>query len=59
MYYADKGRVIIAVNVDQKSAAANECLEAYPANFRIAYDPDAKLAREYGVEAMPSSDGCG
>jgi thiol-disulfide isomerase/thioredoxin len=53
--YADEGLVIIAVNVDKKTAAANEFLEAYPANFRIAYDPDAILAREYGVEAMPST----
>ena len=53
--YADKGLVIIAVNVDKKIAAANEFLEAYPADFRIAYDPEAKLAREHGVEAMPTT----
>ena len=53
--YVDDGLLIIAVNVDTDPAAASAFLEEYPAQFRIIYDPDAKLAREYGVVAMPSS----
>ncbi len=53
--YADDGLVIIAVNVDADPAAASAFLEEYPAQFRIINDPDADLAREYGVVAMPSS----
>jgi thiol-disulfide isomerase/thioredoxin len=53
--YADNGLVIIAVNVDTDPAAANAFLEEYPAQFQVINDPDADLAREYGVVAMPSS----
>ena len=53
--YADRGLVIIAVNVDKKIAEAEKFLEQYPAKFRVAYDPDASLAREHAVQAMPSS----
>ncbi len=53
--YADDGLVIIAGNVDTDPAAASAFLEEYPAQFRIIYDADAELAREYGVVAMPSS----
>jgi peroxiredoxin len=53
--YSDDGLVIIAVNVDADPAAASAFLEEYPAQFRIINDPDADLAREYGVVAMPSS----
>lgn len=53
--YADRGLVIIAVNVDRKTEEAEKFLESYPADFKITYDPDASLAREYGVETMPST----
>ncbi len=53
--YADDGLVIIAANVDSDPAAASAFLEEYPPQFRIINDPDAELAREYGVVVMPSS----
>jgi len=53
--YADRGLVIIAVNVDKKITEAEKFLERYPADFRIAYDPEPSLAREYGVETLPST----
>ena len=34
---------------------ATEFLEEYPAEFGIYFDPEATLATEYEVEAMPSS----
>ena len=53
--YADRGLVIIAVNLDRNSADAERFLEQYPAAFRIVSDPDANLAKEFGIAVMPSS----
>ena len=53
--YADDGLVIVAVNLDKDRAAADAFLAEIPANFQIEFDPEASIAREYGVEAMPSS----
>ena len=53
--YGDKGLVIIAVNLDKDRPAADAFLAETPANFEIEFDPKAAIAREYGVEAMPSS----
>ena len=53
--YQDEGLRIIAVNLDRDSADAERFLAAYPHNFRIAYDPDGNVAKEYGVVGMPSS----
>ena len=53
--YADQGLVVIAVNLDRDRADADAFLADVPANFEILFDPDASLAREFGVEAMPNS----
>lgn len=53
--YHDDGLVIVAVNVDNDPAAANRFLTDYPARFRVHFDEDKSLAREYEVVAMPSS----
>ena len=53
--YAEKGLVIIGVNLDADVEDAKGFLADYPAEFRIHFDTDAVLAEEYGVEAMPSS----
>lgn len=53
--YSDQGLVVIGVNVDKDPADAAEFLEAYPASFSIHYDSSGSLAREFGVQAMPSS----
>lgn len=53
--YGDEGLVIVAVNLDNEALDAAKFLQAYPAEFKIAYDPERNLARDYGVEAMPSS----
>ena len=53
--YADDGLVIVAVNLDKDRAAADAFLAEIPADFEIEFDPEATIAREYGVEAMPSS----
>lgn len=53
--YAEDGLVIVAVNLDKDRSAADAFLAEVPARFEIRFDPDASMAREFGVEAMPSS----
>lgn len=53
--YADRGLVIIGVNVDRDGAEAERFLREIPANFRIVYDPAGALATRYDVPGMPSS----
>ena len=53
--YSDRGLVIVAVNLDKERADADAFLAETPADFDVVYDPEAKLAREYGVRGMPSS----
>ena len=53
--YGDDGLVIIAVNLDNQASDAEAFLQRYPAEFSIYYDHERQLARQYGVEAMPSS----
>ena len=53
--YADDGLVVIAVNLDNKASDAEAFLQQYPAEFSVYYDHERQLARQYGVEAMPSS----
>lgn len=53
--YRGDGLVIIAVNLDRNAEDAARFLAKYPAKFEIIYDPEGALAKEYGVEVMPSS----
>ncbi len=53
--YGDDGLVIVGVNLDRQRSDAEAFLAEYPADFEIVYDADASMAREYGVQAMPSS----
>jgi len=53
--YAHDGLVIIGVNLDQEPESAAEFLQEYPARFQISYDASGTLAREFNVQAMPSS----
>lgn len=53
--YADKGLVVVAVNVDRERTDAEGFLEEVPAKFEIVYDPNGDLAAQYQVPGMPSS----
>jgi thiol-disulfide isomerase/thioredoxin len=50
-----QGLVVIAVNLDRDRKLAARFLEQMPAEFRIEYDPEGKLAEQFGVVAMPMS----
>jgi len=53
--YGDDGLVIVAVNVDNDLSEARRFLSDYPALFRVHFDKDKSLAREYELVAMPTS----
>jgi cytochrome c biogenesis protein CcmG/thiol:disulfide interchange protein DsbE len=47
--------VVVAVNLDQERALAEQFLKVTPAAFRIEYDPEGKLATQFDVTSMPTS----
>jgi thiol-disulfide isomerase/thioredoxin len=53
--YSGDGLVVIGVNLDNEEALATAFLDEYPASFRIYFDRDKSLARQFEVAAMPSS----
>jgi peroxiredoxin len=53
--YGPRGLQIIAVNVDKERRPADEFLEETPAEFALRFDPMGQLAKEFDVQAMPSS----
>ncbi|MFO1488513.1 MAG: redoxin family protein [Verrucomicrobiota bacterium] len=53
--YADKGLVIIAVNVDEEVSAMKDFLKDHPATFTIVHDATKKLVGTVNIASMPSS----
>ncbi len=53
--YAADGLQIIAVNLDKDRALADGFLAELPAEFALRFDPQGSLAKEFAVQAMPSS----
>ncbi len=53
--YQAQGFEIIAVNLDAARADADHFLEANPATFTVALDPQATMPPQYGVKGMPTS----
>lgn len=53
--YADRGLIVIGVNVDRERAAADRFLHDFPAQFQIVYDPAGTLAARYDLPGMPVS----
>jgi thiol-disulfide isomerase/thioredoxin len=53
--YADKGLIIIAVNLDKNKEDMADFLKQHPASFVIVRDAANKLVREVKIPTMPSS----
>lgn len=53
--YRDQGLVVLAVNLDEDKAAAENFLKKVPGLFNIIYDPQGEIATKYQVEVMPTS----
>jgi cytochrome c biogenesis protein CcmG, thiol:disulfide interchange protein DsbE len=47
--------VIVAVNVDHDRNQAQAFLRDKLVNFRIVYDPDGVIAKQYAIKDMPTS----
>lgn len=53
--YGAAGLQIIGVNLDKERALADAFLAEIPAEFALRFDPAGALAKQFGVQAMPSS----
>jgi thiol-disulfide isomerase/thioredoxin len=53
--YSAQGLQIVAVNLDMARALADGFLATTPAEFAIRFDPEGKVAKQFDVQAMPSS----
>lgn len=53
--YADRGVVVIAVNVDENRSDMDGFLKQNPASFTVLRDSAQKLVERTGVSTMPSS----
>lgn len=53
--YGPEGLQIVAVNLDKERALADGFLAEVPAEFSLRFDPAGALAKEFAVQAMPSS----
>ncbi|MDH4258766.1 MAG: TlpA family protein disulfide reductase [Gammaproteobacteria bacterium] len=54
-HYGGDGLVIVAVNLDQERALADTFLQKLPPKFRVEFDAAGNIARQFGVQVMPSS----
>ena len=53
--YADRGLIVIAVNLDKNKADMDDFLKQHPASFVIMRDAANKLVSEVKIPTMPSS----
>jgi thiol-disulfide isomerase/thioredoxin len=53
--YGGQGLQIIAVNLDKERVLADGFLAEIPAEFSLRFDPAGSLAKQFEVQAMPSS----
>ncbi len=53
--YGPGGFSVVTINVDRERADAERFLKAYGPALDVRYDPEGNLARQYGVQGMPTS----
>ena len=53
--YAGRGLVVVAVNLDEERAPAEEFLREFNPGFRVVFDSKGTLAESFKVSGMPSS----
>lgn len=53
--YADRGFVVLAVNLDHERLDADRFLRKLAPTFQIRYDPAGDWARHFEVHGMPTS----
>ncbi len=53
--YGSQGLTIVGVNLDVERADAEKFQREVPIAFEVLYDPEGKLAEQFGVQGMPST----
>lgn len=53
--FKDKPFEIVAINLDENKALADQFIATQAINFIVAYDPQKIIANSYGIDGMPSS----
>jgi cytochrome c biogenesis protein CcmG/thiol:disulfide interchange protein DsbE len=53
--YGTKGLVVLAVNVDEKTADMKDFLKQHPVTFAIVHDATKKLVGTANISSMPTS----
>jgi len=53
--YGQRGLQVVTVNLDKEQAAAEKFLKELKVDLKIIYDSDGKLAKQFQVDAMPTS----
>jgi thiol-disulfide isomerase/thioredoxin len=53
--YHDRGLEIVTVNLDRDPAAGRKFLRDMQCSLPVLFDPKGSLAKQYGLEAMPTA----
>jgi thiol-disulfide isomerase/thioredoxin len=53
--YAERGLVIVGINIDRSAKKMNKFLKSTSVTFRIVHDPKITIAQKYEPSTMPSS----
>ena len=53
--YGSQGLVILGVNVDANRADAEKFQRDTPIRFEVLYDPQGKMAEQFGLQGMPTT----
>lgn len=53
--YQQQGLIIVSVNLDTEPALAHQFLKQNPIDFKVVFDHQALIAKDYQLKGMPSS----
>lgn len=53
--YGESGLTVIGVNVDAERRDADRFLRDVPIEFQVVFDPHGNIARQFNVQAMPTT----
>ena len=53
--YQDLGFTVLAINVDDNPAKAENLLSEVDVSFPVLFDPEGKISQEYNLSAMPTT----
>jgi thiol-disulfide isomerase/thioredoxin len=53
--YRDRGLAILAISIDRNTAAVAPFVQYFQLTFPVGLDPDAGVAGEYGMRALPTT----